>query len=190
MTQSDERRSQDHLLSSDTKARIAESFEMLLLEIREHQQNLDKQRNVLLQMQFSAERTCSRQKAENGAGPLPCLTLNKSACIAEIDPSCARLLGEPADKLLGRRFSSFLLADVRESWYATFKAAMAGEPRMSGELALQLADGVILDIHFDCLRLRPDGKPPLLRVALTDISERKLIEQELLRFRHGLEKQR
>ena len=190
MTQSDERRSQDHLLSSDTKARIAESFEMLLLEIREHQQNLEKQRNVLLQMQFSAERTCSRQKAENGAGPLPCLTLNKSACIAEIDPSCARLLGEPADKLLGRRFSSFLLADVRESWYATFKAAMAGEPRMSGELALQLADGVILDIHFDCLRLRPDGKPPLLRVALTDISERKLIEQELLRFRHGLEKQR
>lgn len=184
--------SQDEFLTignpffSQVKVQMACATDDLLREIEETRRNLQIQMDALAQMQQSLAKRVAGPSDVLNANHVPVLTLNAQGCIGSIDDPCADLLGESCEKILGHHFSFYLIPEKRESWGQIFRDTMAGGGQQTGELALQRFDGAIIDIRFDCVCVPSGHAAPTLHMALTDISEIKLVEQELRRMQRAL----
>ena len=172
----------DGALSGQSGAWLAASFSSLGEDIAGLQRQFDQQRRTLREMRRLLARAHSRQTGADGEYLFPLLTIDGEARISALDSACAKLLGEPAERLIGRRFAALLAPDQRAQWSTLFAATLASDAQTSSELALQLADGAIVHVRAVCQRLGAAGSPLSLRVALTNISDCKLIERELKRL--------
>lgn len=105
--------------------------------------------------------------------PVGCLTLNDHGQIAEINLAGAEMLGLARAKLLRHPFGSSVVGADGARWQQHFITAMQRDAKLTCEVALQRPDQSRIDVRLDSMRLARDGEPPLLRVVLIDITERK-----------------
>ncbi len=145
--------------------------EELLHELQVHQIELEMQNESLRQTQVELEISRDRYVDLYEFAPVGYLTLTREGLITEINLTGAAMLGVERRRLLSRRFDAYLTAEDRERWRRLFIAALGSETRQYGNLALQRGDGAVFQARLDCLRMVEGDAPPVLRIALSDISK-------------------
>ncbi|MBI4740352.1 MAG: response regulator [Betaproteobacteria bacterium] len=152
----------------------------LLHELQVHQIELEMQNDELRRAQIELEHSRDRYIDLYDFAPLGYLTLSDNGLIAAVNLTGAALLGVERAALLNRRFAGLLVAEDADRWYRHFLAVLRQDGCRSCEMAFARGDGSRLDARLDCLRIcQPGpgaGDAAVVRVALTDIGERKRAE--------------
>ena len=163
--------------------------EELLHELQVHQIELEMQNEALRQSRNALEDSRDRYIDFYDFAPVGFLTLGDKGLIDEINLTGAEMLGMDRAKLLRRRFSQSVVAADRERWNSHFISALGSDARLNCEVTLSRPDGSRIDVRVDSLRLIKEGKAPVLRLVLTDVTERKQVQTALdasLRFSNSL----
>lgn len=147
-------------------------------ELRVHQIELEMQNQELNHTQVSLAESLDRYRDLYDFAPVGYLTLSQEGIIHELNLTAASLFGKDRKLLLRHRFSSLVTLEDRERWYRYFLHALRHDGTLSCELALIRKDRSIFPALLNCL-LIARGPSPLVRIALTDISERKKADEEL-----------
>ncbi|PIV14713.1 MAG: hypothetical protein COS43_06150, partial [Gallionellales bacterium CG03_land_8_20_14_0_80_55_15] len=164
----------------DPKSALASlPAETLLHELQVHQIELEMQNETLRQSQRELEQSRDRYVDLYDFAPIGYLTLSDTGQIAEINLTGAALLGVERKQLLSRRFAQFIAAGDRDCWHSHFSAALKQGGKQSCELALIREDGGVFHAQMDCLHITTDGFTRMARIAFSDISKRKILEDEL-----------
>lgn len=114
--------------------------------------------------------------------PVGYLTLSPEGLIEQVNLTGAEMLGVKRDHLLRVRFVQFVQSTDTDRWYEHFVNTLHHGTRQRLELALRGQKGQPLHVQVDCTRVVAHGTAPLVRVALTDINDRKTAESDLRRF--------
>jgi PAS domain S-box-containing protein len=154
--------------------------EVLLHELLVHKIELEMQNEELRRAQLSLEDARDRYLDLYEFAPVGYITLNREGFISESNLTGAALLGVNRINLINRPFSKFVAPQDRDRWHCLFQSIMelaAGE-KQAFTLEMSRDDGSVCSGFLDCLRRESSDAPPVLRVALTDISRIKLAEKE------------
>ena len=115
--------------------------------------------------------------------PVGYLTLAADGRIEQLNLNGADMLGLRRDASAGLQFADFVNPVERERWTAHFERVLQDGARQRLELALHRPDADALHVQLDCMRVGGLGaETPSIRVAITDIHERKEAESELIRY--------
>ncbi|MFU8788177.1 MAG: EAL and GGDEF domain-containing protein [Methylobacter sp.] len=155
------------------------SADELLHELQIHQLELKIQHEDLLHAHAVLEESYDRYVDLYDFAPVGYLTLTNDGLIAEVNLTAARLLGSDRKKLLKRRFSAFISPGHADCWHVFFTGIMKNQQRQHVELMLKRCDDAEFPVQLDCLRVTSVKQGSMLRIALTDISERKQTEAAL-----------
>ncbi len=155
------------------------SAEELMHELRVHQIELEMQNETLRQSQVILEESRDRYVDFYDFAPTGYLTLNRDALIIEVNLTGAMLLGKARDNLLNHRFAPFVTLDDRDRWHRHFMDVLQYDSKQACELKILNGDGSHLHVQLDSLRMIKEGRAPMVRTTLTDITGRKLAEAAL-----------
>jgi len=153
---------------------LARPAEELLHELQVHQIELEMQNDALRQAELALAESRDRYVGLYEFAPVGYLTLSTDGMIEGINLTGATLLGKERKKLLQSRFTPLVIAEDRDRWIRHFMDVKQADGGRSVELALQRDDGTVLHARLDCARM--EGSTPGVRIALSDISERKQAE--------------
>jgi PAS domain S-box-containing protein len=156
--------------------------EQLLHELRVHQVELEMQNEELRLTQVTLEESRDRYLRLYDFAPIGYLTLSSQGVIVEANLACTRLLGIDRKRLISRRFRHYVVNDESDPWYHFFLHTMEQSAKQTCETSLRHADGTVLNVNLDCLPISGAGFPPMLNIAITNISERKQSEQKEKQF--------
>ncbi|ARN19849.1 hybrid sensor histidine kinase/response regulator [Piscinibacter gummiphilus] len=135
---------------------------------RKGQQDLELSRDLYVDLYESA--------------PVGFLTLSPEGLIEQVNLTGAEMLGTARDQLLRGRFVLFVQPADTDRWYEHFVHSLHHGTRQRLELALRGREGLPLHVQLDCMRVGGLAGPPLVRVAMTDITDRRAAEADLRRF--------
>jgi len=161
----------------------------LLLELQLHLVELETQNEALRQAQHALEESRERYVDLYEYAPVGYLTLGADGLICEINLAGATLLGAERTQLLKQRFANFVAGTDRERCQRELVGALRQDSRRAIDLTLQRRDGTQREVLLDSRRTSSGGRAALLRIALTDITERKQAERALReseRYKHGI----
>ena len=156
-----------------------DEIEKLLYELQVHQIELELQNEELRRTQLALEEARDRYFNLYEFAPVAYLTLSDKGLIEEINLTGARLFGIERQKLLHRRFAGFVDSADSDRWYLFFNQLLKQHQHQAIDLVLIPPSGTTFHAQLDCMQLSNHGNHPVLRVALTDISERMQIEMQL-----------
>lgn len=113
--------------------------------------------------------------------PVGYLTLSAQGLIEQLNLTCAEMLGRPRERLSRAPFAQFVQPAETERWQEHFLRSLHGQ-RQRVELALHVAKAIELHVQLDCMRMQSGEPTPMVRVAMTDISDRREAEAGLRKF--------
>lgn len=145
----------------------------LLHELQVHQIELEMQNESLRQSQLALEESRDRYVDLYEFAPLGYLTLSRSGLIEAINLTGSVLLGEERKKLLQRRFARCVVAEDQELWQKHFLQAFQQGDKQVCELRLQRSDGTVFAASLNSLVTAGGAAATALRIAITDVSERR-----------------
>jgi PAS domain S-box-containing protein len=168
------------MVGSLSPAETAQPAEILLHELLVHKVQLEMQNEELRRAYSALEEARDRYIDLYEFAPVGYITINREGLISEINLTGSALLGVERIKLINRRFSRFVASQDRDLWHRLFMNMMEHGNNEKQEFSLEMtrADGSLFYAHFDCLRRETLDTPPMLRVALTNISKLKLALKE------------
>ncbi len=154
--------------------------ESLLHELQVHQLELEMQNENLRQTQAALEESRDRYAQRYAElyefAPVGYCTLSQAGQILAANLTAAALLGVERRRLLKRRFNHLVSDADRDTWHRLFMRMQSLGGEQTCELELLRADASLRLMHVHCRRMETGSEAPTLHLALTDISERKLIE--------------
>ncbi|MBI5511051.1 MAG: GAF domain-containing protein [Deltaproteobacteria bacterium] len=160
--------------------------EKLLHELGAHQLELEMQNEELKRAQLVAEEARDRYAELYDFAPVGYLTLSREGRVVEANLAASALLGIERSRLIGRGLGHFVAPADLERWEQHLLRGWRSSDKQACELALNREDGATLWVRLESVRAEPpattggaDARTPVLRVALSDISERKRAEEEL-----------
>jgi len=156
---------------SEVSVRPAEE---LLHELRVHQIELEMQNEALRKAQQALEDSRDRFIELYEFAPVGYLTLTADGMISEINLTAVTLLGRERNKLINKSLRTLVIAADQDRWVRHFMTVKAREEKSSIELPLQRGDGSVFQAQLDCV-----SAASTMRITLSDITERKLVEEEL-----------
>lgn len=157
----------------------AQSTAEILHELQVHRIELEMQNETLRQTQIALEESRDHYVDLYEFAPLGYLTLTRDGLITTINLSGAELLGSERKHLLQRRFSLYVAANDQDLWHEHFLHAWRQGGKHRCELSLQKVGGAPFFASLDFLLTTGSRAVPMLRIALTDITERRLALAQL-----------
>jgi len=153
----------------------------LIHELQVHQIELEMQNEELKKARFDLEDSRDRYIDLYDFAPVGYITFTGDGLIAEINLTCANLLGVVRQKLINGRFRIFVAPDSIEQWDAHFLSVLRHGEKQSCDLRLQRDDGSTFYARLESIRMDlPDrqagmpGRTFAVRTAITDITMQKL----------------
>ena len=180
MNPNDAKKSPDPALRAHAEAQLANSLppevpaEELLYELRVHQVELEMQNEALRQSQQALEESRDRFVDLYEFAPVGYLTLSAEGMITEINLTAVMLLRQERNTLFNKSLRSLVIAADQDRWVLHFMALKKQPEKRNIELSLQRGDGMVFHAQLDCV-----GNAAMVRITLSDITERKLIEATL-----------
>lgn len=150
----------------------AKPAEVLLHELLVHKIELEMQNDELRNALDALREARNRYRDLYEFAPVGYISLNREDLISAINLTGASLLGVERDKLVNQRFSKFVAPRDSDRWFRLLldiMAAGSAEKRTFG-LQMKRADGACFYAHLDCQYRATSDEPPMLQIALTDIS--------------------
>ena len=153
--------------------------EKLLHELHVYQVELEMQNEALRVAQRDLEASRDRYLDLYDFAPVGYLSITAHGMIEELNLTAATLLGVERKKLLQRRFAALVVAEDQNRWLPLFMRLMEQDGKGSVEVALQRGDGTVFSVQLDCATRKVGADGTALRISLTDLTERKSIENAL-----------
>jgi len=157
--------------------------QILLHELLVHKVELEMQNEELRSAYVALEAARDRYVDLYEFAPVGYITMSREGLISEINLTGSTLLGVERSKLLKRRFSQFIVSADRDRWHRLFlnmmEQAKANGDKHEFGLEMAHADGSAFYAHLNCLPKLSADAAPVLRIALTDISQQKKVLDQL-----------
>lgn len=173
------RRAEDQLRQSEPPDYAILPTDALVHELRVHQIELEMQNETLRLAQLALEESRDRYVDLYEFAPIGYLTLTAEGMIAEINLTAVTLLGATRDQLLNKSLRSLMLEEDRDRWIRHFLRVKKQGRKIGVELQLRRGDGSTFYALLDCMVSAFGMAGKRVRVAMTDITQRKLAEAEL-----------
>ncbi len=174
--------------SSD--ALSAEDTHRLVHELQIHQIELEMQNDELRRAQLKLEVARDQYADLYDFAPVGYLTVAEHGRILEANLTVAALLGMERGLLLGRPFSQFVVRTDQDLYYKHRQRIFATATRQTCEIKLVRNDASEFMASLESQVVQDsDGRCHPCRIVISDISERKRLEDELTRYRAHLEAQ-
>ncbi len=160
----------------------------LVHELQVHQIELEMQNESLRHAQLEAEDALTKYSDLYNFAPIGLFTLDMQGVIVEVNPAGAELLGQGERNLLHRNFRLFVAPEDRPSFNVFLKKTLETSVKQTSDFMLVRNDESTLYAHIvgtAAHGLMPGSKQ--IRTAITDITERKRMEEELRRSKDELE---
>lgn len=170
---------QDGLAPNPPPNANAHSAERLLHELQVFQVELDMQNEELRRAQCVIEQSRDRYFDFFDFAPVGYITLDCDGMINEVNLTCATLLGIDRHKLVDRRFMPLVVQEDVDRWHRHFLSVLKSNEKKSCEIGLTRADGSRIYVQLDCLLRTHTMEKSVIRVVMTDINERRLVENAL-----------
>ena len=158
--------------------------ELLVMQIE-----LEMQNEELRRAQQALEESRDRYVELYEFAPVGYLTLTADGHVSEVNLTGATLLGRERKEMRQRRFARFVIREESDRFHRLFMSVLQGDEHQASELALVRGDGSVFHGRLDCVRVMSGDKPPIVRITLTDISDRKRAQDALQRLNENLEAQ-
>jgi PAS domain S-box-containing protein len=153
----------------------------LIENLRIHQIELEMQNDELWNTQASLELSQRKYFDLYDLAPVGYVTMNPKGIILEINLTAADLLGFPRSHLISKNFGRFVFPNFQDIFYFHCNAVLKSREKKNCELRLVKKDGGQIYIQMDTLPIQMNnGELSELRSTMTDITERKLLENALL----------
>jgi PAS domain S-box-containing protein len=146
-------------------------YDEILHELQAHQIELEIQNKTLRQSQIALEESRDRYLDFYDFAPIGYLTLNREGLITDINLTGATLLKTERNKLVNHRFALFIAPEDSELWHRHFMAVLQYGSEQTCELDIRPSLGTRLHVQLSSLRLVRDGTAPVVRIAVTDITQ-------------------
>jgi len=152
----------------------------LIHELRVHQIELELQNEELRRIQESLERTRARYFDLYDLAPVGYITLDQSGIIQEANLAAASLTVTPRTSLIGQPLSRLIHSEDQDVWYLSRQRLRSTGDRQHCELRLQQSDGTTRWTRMDTRLETPTDPNTCSWIILTDITEHKESERQLL----------
>jgi PAS domain S-box-containing protein len=119
--------------------------------------------------------------------PVGYLILSKEAVIMEANLTVANLLGIERHILVKERIRKFVACEDLELWDQYFTAVLRNRGKQGGQLKFRTAAGSLISTRLETIWLNRDNSEPVIRMALSDITDRVKYEESLARKSHNLD---
>jgi len=156
----------------------------LFHELQVHQIELEMQNAELHQARCEIESALESYADIYDFTPVGYLTLDRAGTILAANLTAAGLFGIARSRLLGRRFGLFVADDIRQFFSGFLGKVFANRDKVTCEVTLATETAATVFVHIEAVAFSSGTE---CRVAITDISERKRAEDELLRAHNELE---
>jgi diguanylate cyclase (GGDEF)-like protein/PAS domain S-box-containing protein len=174
-------------LRASAEARLAKtpekfpehSAQELLHELQVHQIELEMQNEELRRAQTALEESRDRYLDLFEFAPIGYFTLTSTGLIEAVNLTGANLLGVDRKRLLNRRFDHYVAPEECDLWHQRLMRMHLHRGKQNCELTLLRADGSRFNVNMDCRFHASINQPPIVRIAISDITEHKLAEEEL-----------
>lgn len=161
--------------------RTEEELQRLVHELEVHQIELQMQNAELVANREALERSLEKYADLYDFAPVGFVTLDCDGTITTVNLRGASHLGVERSRLVGRRFGLFVAETARLSFAKFLEQVFAGQGKITCELEL-LSEAV--SELFVQIEAEADASSRECRIALINISERRLLDAEL-KFLHS-----
>ena len=164
----------------DVSALSTEEIQDLVHELHVHQIELELQNVDLRQSQIKLEELKDRYLDMYDFAPVGYMTLNDKGLILEANLTAVRLLGVERTSLVKMFLSYFVCQEFVNPYYSYLKQVFESQSEQTCEIKLTRKDGTVFYAQLVSLLVQDEsGELNRCRTILTDITERKRVEEEL-----------
>lgn len=156
-----------------------EETQQQLHELLVHQIELEMQNDELRHAQAELEDARARYIDLYDLAPVGYCTLSENGLILEINLTAASLLGVPRSVLINQPITRFIINEDQDVYYLYKRQLNGAEESQTYELRMARTDGTVFWAHLVANALLDADGERISRVALSDITERKLKDEEL-----------
>ncbi|ACM22126.1 sensor histidine kinase, PAS domain-containing [Geotalea daltonii FRC-32] len=164
--------------------RSKEEMQRLVHELEVHQIELEMQNAELRQARDEVETVLEKYTDLYDFAPVGYFTLDPEGTIRAVNLTGASLLGVERSRLLGRRFGVFVPINARSFFSELLGKVFASQGKMSREVTLTREENHPLFVQIEAVA---DISRKECRVAVIDITERRIAEDALTEKRRELE---
>ncbi len=179
--------SSNHLLRIAAEAQLlgapqaqTHPAEELLHELQVHQIELEMQNEELRRAHLDLDTERARYFDLYDLAPVGYITVSEHGLVVQANFTASTLLGLNRGALLKQAFSRFIVAEDADTFYLLRKKILINPAPQSCELRMIKVPDQQVWLHLNVTCARDEAGPPELRIALSDISERKQVEAELI----------
>ena len=158
-------------------AHATQPSEKLIHELLVHKIELEIQNEELRRAQIAVEEARDRYVDLYEFAPVGYVSISPGGAINEINLTGAAMLGMDRAKLINCHFSKFVTDLDKDRWYRLFVCMMKHlkEQQHTFSLKMKRADGSQFYAHLNCLLKKALKAPPVLRIAVTDLTQREVM---------------
>ena len=158
-----------------------EETRQILHELRVHQIELEMQNEELRRVQAELEVSRARYFDLYDLAPVGYCTLNEKGLILEANLTTATLLGMTRGALVKQPITRFIFKEDQDIYYHHRKQLFETGALQVCELRMVKNDGTQFCGHLAATAAQNADGAPVCRAVMTDITERKRMEEELLK---------
>lgn len=166
----------------DLEKMLPEEIGRILHELRVHQIELEMQNEELRQTQIELDTQRERYFDLYDLAPVGYCTLSEAGLILEANLTAAVLLGVSRNNLVGQLMSKFVHKEDQNNYYLYRKKKFKSDEKFSFELRLLRENNPPFWAHLVTIAAKNSDNISVVRLVMSDITEKKLYENELNRI--------
>ncbi len=167
----------NHAVNLETLSPVA--LQQLVHELRVHQIELEMQNEELRRVQLALDQVRERYFDLYDLAPVGYCTVSDNGIILEANLTAGNLLGLTRSALVKKPFSRFIFKQDQGIYYLTRQRLQQNATPQSCELRMQPSQGELFWAQLMLTQVQENDQP-VMRLVLTDVSERKHHELELI----------
>jgi PAS domain S-box-containing protein len=179
------REKENHSLAA-VDAMPLEETRQKLHELLVHQIELEMQNDELRCAQTELEDTRARYVDLYDLAPVGYCSISEKGLILEANLTAARLLGMVRGALINQPITRFICFEDQDAYYLHKRQLFATGKPQNCELQMTKRGGETFWAHMTAITLPNADGMPICRVALSDITDRKLKDEELKAIKDSL----
>jgi len=178
------RKKAEKMLNSDTaliENLSDEEVRNLAHELQVHQIELEMQNDELRKSQQALEESRDEYTDLYDFAPVGYVTVGEGKLILEANLRLASMLGRERGFLIKKPLSRFMTRESADKYYLCWRSALETKKHGTCEVAMVKKDDTTFYAQLECAFVpEEDGNPERCRITISDITERKEMEEALL----------
>jgi PAS domain S-box-containing protein len=176
------RQAEESLLKTPSSIKMISSRDPqdLIEELQIHQVELEMQNAELRRVQLELETARNKYSNLYDFAPVGYFTISEEGKILDANLTMCAMLGLERGMMIGNPFSIYVNRDDQDIYYHHRQKIMKTKDKQTCELKILIKDKFQFHAQMECIpTLNNSGNIEQIRIAVTDITERKKAEEEL-----------